>query len=303
MGDKALYAAIEEQLPVFFQSWWLDIVCEQAWDVVMENGASGVTVVWTYSYVRKAGMLLLRNPPLTPYLGPLRITRQSCTGEELSSLYKALPRSAFRQWSCMPGISYEEWFTAQGLSCKKKRTYLLDLQLSEDTLWNAIHPKRKNAIRKAQQDLLVDASFPELKTFIEWQSASFTAKGKPYPYSESILRQLMQTGAQKGCSRAYTARNAAGEIQAAIWLVQDKTTIYYLLSATPAQTHRGAVSLLLWEAILKAKEQGLSIFDFEGSMDDDIAHFFKRFGGNETCYEAFQKTDSLIWKLKQRIAG
>lgn len=73
-------------------------------------------------------------------------------------------------------------------------------------------------------------------------------------------------------------------MRAGVLLGRDETTTYYLMGAAePGARQQGALSLLLWQGIQHA--QGFSqIFDFEGSMDPGIEHFFRGFGARPVPY-------------------
>ena len=48
------------------------------------------------------------------------------------------------------------------------------------------------------------------------------------------------------------------------------------------KVHNGVGPLAMWVAILKAKEMGLQVFDFEGSIVPPIERYFRGFGGKLT---------------------
>lgn len=248
-------------------------------------------------------MKVLRNPPLTPYLGPYDLTTGVCSEEVFRKLEQQLPRTAFRQWTGLPALSGKAEYRKLGMEVVPRRTFVLDLKQSKEDLWANVYAKRRNDIRKGEADLRIESSFPELKVFMDWQRSAFEAKGKKYPYEHSFLHRVMEASRMHKASLALTAKDADGRQQACVWLVFDHKCMYYLLGATSEKPHRGAVALLLWEAINRAKDMELPFFDFEGSMDPDIADFFRRFGGQEQFYEELQQTQSLLWKCKQWLLG
>ena len=85
------------------------------------------------------------------------------------------------------------------------------------------------------------------------------------------------------------------DCQAAGFFVWDRDTMYYLASGYYDSDKKGdAMSLLLWEGILLAKEKNLT-FDFEGSMVPGIAEFFRSFGSEaSTYYQVFKVKSSLL---------
>lgn len=301
MTNKQQYQSIVEQLPLFFQPWWLDVVCEGDWDVALLHDQNNIIAVWPYQIEKKMGFKIIRNPLLTAYLGPLFLCGYS--DEAMQLLWLQIPKSDMFQFSCLPQMPYSDFFVDKGMNQTHKVTYRIDLSLSEQEIWQQIFPKRKNDIRKAEQDLHITKNEFNCQQFVSFHQRTFDEKGKKYPYSVSLLEKLTKLAAQHQSSLSYAAFDQQNNCLGQIWLTYDQQTMYYLLSATSANTHRGAIALMIWEAIIEAKKMGLCVFDFEGSMDKGIANFFQRFGGVKINYNDFTMTNSSLWKLKQKILG
>ncbi|HIB29062.1 MAG TPA: hypothetical protein EYO24_00930 [Candidatus Marinimicrobia bacterium] len=63
-----------------------------------------------------------------------------------------------------------------------------------------------------------------------------------------------------------------------------------------------AISLLLWNGILLAKEKNLT-FDFEGSMVPGIAEFFRSFGSEASTYYQVVKVKPSLLKFYFFLRG
>ena len=63
-----------------------------------------------------------------------------------------------------------------------------------------------------------------------------------------------------------------------------------------------AISLLLWNGILLAKEKNLT-FDFEGSMVPDIAEFFRSFGSEASTYYQVVKVKASLLRFYFYMRG
>jgi hypothetical protein len=50
----------------------------------------------------------------------------------------------------------------------------------------------------------------------------------------------------------------------------------------------------MWKSILDAKNRGLDIFDFEGSMDKNIERYFREFGPELVPYQCVEKVKPLM---------
>jgi len=63
------------------------------------------------------------------------------------------------------------------------------------------------------------------------------------------------------------------------FVVWDSSTMYYLLTTrAPNENDNGSVSLLIWSAIQRAHDLGLT-FDLDGVTTPGIARFLSGFGG------------------------
>ncbi|MBL7713584.1 MAG: GNAT family N-acetyltransferase [Chitinophagaceae bacterium] len=303
LTSKELYRSVAAQLPVFFRPWWIEAVHQGHWDLALLRRQDEVLAVWPYTIERKALFTIVRNPLLTPYFGPLWLGPGAPEAGWAEQLRQQLPKADFLQWSTLPGTQPSLPPGVHRIEHRRKRTFYIDLQQATETIWSNIHPKRKNDIRKAQEELQLSTGFMDIAEFTRWHSASFSGKGKKYPYTAAFLQNLVEAAAGNHASRAHTAKDRQGRIIAQVWTVYDHDTMYYLLSAAPEQAHRGAIALLIWEALQEARAMGLQRFDFEGSMDEGIAFYFRRFGGREIAYDDYSMTNSALWKLKQKIMG
>ena len=85
------------------------------------------------------------------------------------------------------------------------------------------------------------------------------------------------------------ARDERGAIHAAVYLVWDGKTTYYLAGgADPELRTSGAHSLLIWEALLRSRTRSVE-FDMTGSMVESIERFFRAFGGQQRVYFSLNK--------------
>jgi hypothetical protein len=80
------------------------------------------------------------------------------------------------------------------------------------------------------------------------------------------------------------AVDEADRVHAVTYAVWDENGAYYLLGGGhPELRSSGAGSLLMWEAIMRARAV-TDVFDFEGSMLKPVERFFRAFGGCQTPY-------------------
>ena len=64
------FCKTEKNIPIFCKDWWLDAVCNDAWDVVLVRKGNEIIASMPYYKVRKYGLNMLFMPKLTQFLGP-----------------------------------------------------------------------------------------------------------------------------------------------------------------------------------------------------------------------------------------
>ncbi|HTN45990.1 MAG TPA: GNAT family N-acetyltransferase [Flavipsychrobacter sp.] len=309
IGRKARYLEIAAaySLPVFFQPWWLDSVVEE-WGAVFVEDEKGVQAVWVYAIEKKLGITLVRNPQLTPYLGPfffhpenLSLAKRLLREEKLfSELYEQLPSWSFMDVMTVPSFENFLVFHHRGFSHSQRLTYYVDLSQEKRAILDNIHSKQRYAIRQAEKELQLVDAHPFTGQFYDFHRETFESKGRHYPYSKSLLENIITTAGERNQSyfKAVVTRN--NEVAGIAFCVYDKQIMYLLLTATNKKArHNGAVALLIKEAFLYAKDAGIRFFDFEGSMDKGIEQFFRSFGGERKTYLHVRKNNSKIWKFRE----
>ena len=82
-------------------------------------------------------------------------------------------------------------------------------------------------------------------------------------------------------------------------MIFDKDIAYYLWGgANPEFRSSQAQNYLLWEAIKLASER-VSVFDFEGSMIQNVALVYRKFNSIITPYYRISKVNNLLLKIRE----
>lgn len=268
--------------------------------------------VWPVCRTKKYGLNLLRNPLLTPYLGPLffyddsvkphkKITIQEKLFEQL---WQQLPTWSFFDMQCIPEYNNFLPFQHKGFSHTQRLTYEIHLSQDEENIFAAINATRRNNIRQAERELHIIEGITDLETFYAMYQNTLQRKGKNYSVTKHYFTNIVFAAIEHHAGQMFTAKDTLGKIHAIIFVVFDHQRMYYLLSAiNPQQAHNGAVAMLLWNAIKTAKEKKLNIFDFEGSVDKGVELFFRSFGGQRQSFLSCSNTASPLWRWKQILIG
>lgn len=300
-----------QKLPLFFQPWWLDAVSKE-WDTAIVEEKEQIAAIFVFQVEQKAGIKLLRNPPLSPYLGPLFLFEETTEQKQwkheeqtLDKLFQQFPIWDYCQFTTPPGFQNFLHFSQKGFSNTNRLTYLLDLSQPEEIIFNNFQPRLRGYIRKAEQLLKIEQKVPEdLNQFLNWHKHSFSKKRSHYPFGLELFRTVISAAEQKHSSFFQIAQDKQNRPVAMLWTPFDQKTGYHLLAATdPNCTVNGALALLVWNAIKFLKQRNLFYYDFEGSMDKGIEQFFRKFGGKRVPYLLFEKNKSLIWRVKKELLG
>ncbi|MCW3121858.1 MAG: family N-acetyltransferase [Flavipsychrobacter sp.] len=310
MSNKAAYKTICEQqkVPLFLQPWWLDAVCN-GWDVAIARKGDMVTGVWPYAIDKKIGVTILRNPRLTPYLGPVvffpadikESNADSFEHETINDLVKQIPEAKVWDLALLPGMKQTGIFKNNNLQAVAHQTFLLNLTVPEEQLLSNIKESGRRNIRQAEKEIEITSNVAHLKDLYNFQTSTLANKGTFLPSSLAQLQQLMDACIANNAAKLWVAKSG-NAVQAIVWQVWDKNCSYYLMGGQNQEAGSNkAMTALLWQAIRYAKQLGHSTFDFEGSMDEGVERFFRSFGGQRALYLVLHRNDSLLWKMKKMI--
>jgi lipid II:glycine glycyltransferase (peptidoglycan interpeptide bridge formation enzyme) len=166
------------------------------------------------------------------------------------------------------------------------RTWVIDLNEPEDTLWQGLRSKWRQYVQKARKNgLTIDEVGVEgiddlFRIVVE------TANRAGFVYrSKDTYRRVYEAFAATDRARILLARTADGEAVAALMLVAcgGKVVEPYGGMTGPGAASR-ANYLLKWEAIRSSAERGSKVYDMWGMATSGIAQFKQGFGGREVRY-------------------
>jgi hypothetical protein len=292
MTNKEYYARFcrdETNLPVFLTDWWLDAVCgHNYWDVVLSRNGNEIFGVLPYFYPRKGYILV---PGLTPFLGPYIIypegqkypTRISYELNILDDLYGQLPDFVYYNQKFSPFVTNWLPFYWKGFQQTTRYTYVLTDIANHEAIWKGFQGRIKRNIRKAHKTVKVLYDM-DIDKFLKINALSFLRQNRGLPYDKELVYSIEKACGQRDQRKIFYAEDMNGRIHAAIYVIWDNSTAYYLMGgADPELRNSGAQALLLWKAI-KYTSKLVEHFDFEGSMMKSIERFFRDFGGRQVPF-------------------
>lgn len=283
--------ANDTELALFAQPWWLNAVCgEDNWNVVIFQEGGSTVAALPYYIERKYGFTYICQPPLTPRLGPWMLPLRGKYSKQLSKQKKILT-SLIEQ---LPDFDYfcqnfnyssTNWlpFYWKGFRQTTYYTYLLEDLSNTNLIWKNFQEKVRADIRKAEKKLIVNSDL-DIDSFLKLHELTFKRKKLSLPYKRDLVRRLDRACLDKKRRRIFYAQDEEGQVYAAIYIVWNKSSAYYLMGGTnPELKYSGVHSLLIWEAI-KFASTVTQKFDFEGSMLESVESFFRGFGATQVPY-------------------
>jgi len=241
-------------------------------------------------------------PGLTQTLGVLlsqskKATYEGRLSEEIeatSQLVKALPEVGY--FSLSFNYNFKNWtpFYWEGYQQTTSYTYVLhDISDIERVIGAFDHSKRKN-LRKASGIVEVKEDMSASEFYAHHQM-TLGKLGQQVHYTREFFSGLVDASVAHNAGKTFFAIDKQGHVHAAVFIVYDRNSAYYLVSSLdPEFRASGALTLLIMRAI-EFSSQHAARFDFEGSMMPGVEGSFRRFGGELMPY-------SRIWKDRRSRA-
>lgn len=305
-ANKDLYRKFctrEPALPVFLKDWWLDAVCEDSWDVALLQEGEQLKASWVYQRSARYGYKLLNMPALTSGWGPWinypadqkYASRLSYEHQVIGDLINALPAFDYFNQRFRYEVSNGLPFFWKGFTLTARYTYILDDLASIDKVWDNLGSSARSQIRKAEK-LVTISEADGTDDLYRLSTQVFERQKETIPYQADLMNRIYKAVAEHNSGKVLVARDANNNVQAALFLVWDNGSAYYLAGGTDSQAPGGTFSLLMWKAIQHAATVTLQ-FNFEGSMIESVERFFRSFGPVQKSYLQVQKINATGLKL------
>lgn len=312
MDNKQKYNEFcrENKLRIYYQPWWLDVVCHGSdnWYPLLHEVNGRIVAVHPLYVTKIAGVFnAIQMPKFTQTLGPVTIDlsnislakRYSTEKTIYSDLISQLPDFSYFIQSF--GHDFHNWlpYFWHDFSQSTKYTYVIPDISDIDTVKSKLSQGKRKNINKALP--LVNVRFDLLpNVFYEHHVMTLKATGRKINYSFELFKEMHDACLAHGAGRIIWAEDkVSGEIHAALFLIWDKTSGYDLISSIdPKFINSGSTSLLVYEGIRFLSEK-TGKFDFEGSMIESVEASFRQFGAIQIPYFTIKKTRSKLLHLAE----
>lgn len=300
----------ENRLRIYYQPWWLDIVCSGAenWYPLLHE-VSGKVLAVQPLYIAKVASLFttIQMPPFTQILGPVTVDLGGVSASKRYSTEKGLYFDLIGQLPDFDyfiqsfGHDFHNWlpYYWHGFVQSTKYTYVIpDISDIEKVRARFSQGKRSN-ITKALSQVNVRFDLPP-DEFYRHHVMTLALKGRAINYPYELFKGLYDACRARNAGRIVWAEDKnSGAIHAALFLVWDEISGYNLISTIdPNYTNSGSTALLFYEGV-RFLSDITTQFDFEGSMIQAVQASYRQFGTVQVPYFVIKRTDSKLLRIAQ----
>jgi hypothetical protein len=295
-----------KDIPLFMQAWWLNAVCNNKnWNILLYEKKDKIFGVMVYYFVIKFGFKIIIQPKLTQSSGiwidyPISLTSYEKLSFEkvvMTNLINQLNELRFSYYDQNFQPSITNWlpFFWKGFSQSTRYTYQIEDISDTEKCFQEFSYAKKKQISKAIKNLSIDFNLSGEMFYDELQQ-NLKSLHKTVYYSKELFLKLYTDCISRNQGCIITARDSQMKIHAANFIVWDNNCTYNLISTINQELKSsGASSLVVWEA-LKLGSSKTKVFDFEGSMNENIENSFRQFGSIQIPYFRIRKYNSFLFK-------
>lgn len=261
-----------DQFRGYAQSWFLDAVCEQ-WDLLVYDDYQAVMPL---PLRKKWGLAYVFTPAWVQQLGIFSAGRLD--ERVIQNMVRRIPRSFFLlDYACNFSIGGDRRFAARS-------NYVLALDQDMNAITKGFKKGRKAAFNKDFGGYTLDTRGDRDALIGLYDKVSAVHQGHK-DAREKLLHLLLANSPDLHSWLVY--KNEL-PVAAMVWL-RDHRRLTYLYAAVLPEFRKEDLATFLLKGLMEAYEASGLILDFEGSMHEGIASFFKSFGAVEERYYHYKR--------------
>ncbi|MFA6010970.1 MAG: peptidoglycan bridge formation glycyltransferase FemA/FemB family protein [Desulfobacteraceae bacterium] len=165
-----------------------------------------------------------------------------------------------------------------GFSSSRRWEFVLDIGITEEELWEKLHSKKRNLIRKGQKEGLRVVNEKGLDKLLKFRQLAVdtyerkTRQGIPYPApgENSIYNRMQKHLVDSGLGRLYLTYSDDQVVAGAFFVAFNKQVYYMLSSASDTGLKMAAPDLILWTSITDYQKEGCTLFNFGGLSEGEL---------------------------------
>ncbi len=256
---------------IYAQSWYLNVVSPQ-WEALVSED---------YAYLmplpvkQKWGIKYIVQPPMTQQLGLF-----SADDIDIDILQKFIKN--------IPYLSYEINLNEANLTDVAENRLNLLLHLDED--YSVLKKGfSNNTLRNIKKGFDLNPNIDKqlsVDEFIHFYENTTTHYNK---METKLIKVLFEKATEKGALSIFATRNENKAITSAVCMWQAYDRLVNILPVSNEEGKSNKAMFLLMDTIIKEHANSKLILDFEGSMLDGVARFYRGFGAKEAYYGVIKR--------------
>jgi hypothetical protein len=277
---------------IYCKTWWLDAVCPGAYELVTIRKSGVIRAGIALPLCNDRGLRRVHMPPLTQTLGPLLnprpadkyASRLDYEMKLLRELVASIPITDAFFANCSSNFTNWLPFHWAGYAQTTRYSYVFENLRDLNEIHAGMTDKARNIIRKAERSGIRIEESDDLDSAVDLVRRTYTRQGLEFPYDVDLIRRI-DLGARTNAGRKILfARDPAGRIHAAVYLVFDRERTYHVMQgADPELRSSGAPMLAQWHAIQFASTASRN-YDLVGSMIEKVERVFRSLGAVQRPY-------------------
>jgi hypothetical protein len=266
---------------VYAYSWYLDIVCNKDWEVLILDDYQTVMPLPFKRIKKKFLKRMVVQPLFCQQLGVFSVTELS-----LDRLELFLNKLANFKVSTLSFNAENLGFLKEDNNFKESANFELNLNKDHSFLYKNFSKGLKLNIKKGiKNDLKVKKGI----AFLEYKKMKINNSFHKIKEKDFLLMNLLTQKIMKKNLGNFYGVYKDEKLISLSFLIESNDRIIYLLSSTNELGKKYGATPYLLNYIMDKNCNKNIIFDFEGSNILGLAKFFKSFGSNNNPYFVFNK--------------
>lgn len=294
-SERAAYVGMCASSPdasIFHTLEWNEVLAESfGRDPTMIMGIDhGRISYWlTFATCEKSGARAVYRSPdraiETVYGGPLAAVPGEGVAEFLSAVHHELKSAFVEMW--LNPLTETAYLERVGYVVTPYYTSLLDLDRTEQELWDGMHSKTRNSIRKADScgvSVAIDDNL--ISRYYEMVQETLGSRNVEV-LPEGFYRKVITKLGSIGNAKLFVAFHERQPVGGALILFHRDVAYYWHGASFKRFSSLSGGQLLQWEIIKWARMNGCKTYDLLSVEPDrlpGIARFKMRFGGKTVVY-------------------
>lgn len=263
---------------IYGYSWYLDMVCEN-WDALVTDDYSAV---FPLPYKKKFGVQYIYPPIFTQQLG--MFYKKSCRFS-IDDFLNNIP-SKFR----FIEIYLSSANLPKNSEVKSRNNYFIYLGNQYSDIRNNYSTRLKRNLKKAEQfDLTITPHADIIKILDIFRENKGDDLGLYSDSEYKFFRRLFYSLEHKGHARSWGAYNKRNELIGGVIFFFDQKSAILIFSGLNEEGKTSRAMPKLIDHIISQYSGTELYLDFEGSMQEGLAHFYSSFGAELQHYWYYKK--------------